>query len=90
MELDLGIPKLTAPPLNYATGDELREQIHRHLRQHPRLAAAAIAAALNLSGGGPDRTLRMLKKMEQDGEADRVPGRRSPGDRRPVTLWVAT
>jgi hypothetical protein len=76
-----------------ATGDELREAIHQHLRQYPGLTAFAIARALGLPNpdqGGASRVRRQLVKMQGDGEAEGVKGRAAPADPRPVTRWTAT
>jgi hypothetical protein len=79
--------------VNYATGDDLRVQVHEHLRQYPGLTAYEIARALHLpwpQGGGQDKVRRQLRIMAADGEASGVTGPRGDGDRRTAVRWVAT
>ena len=83
----------TGQVVNNAAGEDLREQIHRHLMRSPMLTAYEIARALNLAcprGAGRKRVQRQLVLMEDDGEAEKVPGWRDRGDRRPAVRWIAT
>jgi hypothetical protein len=75
------------------TGDELREAIHKHLRQYPRLTAFEIARALGLpnpGNGGAARVRRVLAKMQDDGEAAAETMASTPAAGRAVTRWTAT
>lgn len=66
---------------------ELRVRIRQHLVRHPRLAANEIARAL----GAPDSSVRkLLKVMQEDGEAKPETTPKSADTSRPVTRWTAT
>ena len=83
----------TEVAVNNAAGEELREQVHRHLMRYPMLTAYEIARALNLAcprGAGQNKVKRQLVLMEDDGEAEKRPGWRDRGDHRPAIRWIAT
>jgi len=83
----------TDEAVNTAAGEELREQIHRHLMRCPMLTAQEIARALNLAcphDAGRKKVQRQLVLMEDDGEAEKTQGYRDRGDRRPAVRWIAT
>jgi hypothetical protein len=83
----------TGEAVNNAAGEDLREQVHRHLMRCPMLTAQEIARALNLAcprDAGRKRVQRQLVLMEDDGEAEKRPGWRDRGDHRPAVRWIAT
>jgi hypothetical protein len=67
--------------------EPLRVDIHRHLRKHPDLTAHEIGRVLGRSPGAVAKALRV---MEDDGEAERHVGTRTPSDHRPAIRWRAT
>lgn len=84
---------LEPAPVSYASGDELRIQIHRHLKLYPMLTGFEIARALGLPDPGSTGQLKVKRRllaMERDGEAERHEGIRNNGDRRLTVRWTAT
>lgn len=90
MDTLFDVPEVT---VNHVTGEDLREEIHRHLMKYPHLTAFEIARALHLERPGSTgytRVRRQLLLMEDDGEAEKTTGPRSAGDHRTAVRWVAT
>ena len=84
---------LPETPVSHTAGEDLRMEIHRHLMAYPMLTAYEIARALHLDcprGAGQNRVRYQLRLMEDDGEAEQVPGPRSVGDKRSAIRWIAT
>lgn len=84
---------LPETPVSHAEGEDLRAEVHRHLMEHPMLTASEIARALHLDcprGAGQNKVRYQLRLMEDDGEAEQVPGPRPAGGRRTAIRWIAT
>ena len=93
IEADGALFALPETPVNRTAGEDLRMEVHRHLMACPMLTAYEIARALHLDcprGAGQNRVRYQLRLMEDDGEAEQVPGPRSAGDKRTAIRWVAT